>query len=114
MVVDMLLRVFCLRLGVVGIPFDIFVRIPGVIIRLIVVVLTFKHFPIFKSLTAPVRDIVGPAVPIYIPLADIGGVVNAGFKGLGYTGRAVLQADVVNEDAVRQRILAGLRRRPCR
>ncbi len=87
-------------------------RIPGVEVRLVVIVGTFQGFPVVKTLTAFRWNVCGTAAPIHMPLADIGGIISGLFEGLANANNIITQVYIIYEYAVAERILPGKKRCP--
>ena len=75
--------------------------------RCIIVVATFKGFPIFEAMLAFDWNRGAAPVRVNMPLADVPGIV-AGFgKELTHRFRVRIHRDVIDYDAVMMWILAG-------
>jgi hypothetical protein len=71
----------------------------------------FEHLPIIKALKAFARDKVRAPVSVQVPFADAARVVAFGLQNLGDGGRAGIERNVIEENAVRQWPLSGQQRR---
>ena len=100
--------------GVVALPDELLVRVAGIVRGMIVVVGAFEHLPVLEALLPFGRDIAGAAAAIDVPLADIGRVVAARAESLCEACSVLAQLYVVDEDAVREGVLTGQERGPCR
>ena len=105
MILDVGHGVLGLRVGIIPFPdlgvFAPFIEEAG----LIVVVRALEHLPVVKALAA-LRRYVGRAPgPVDMPLADVTGIVARSAHGLGNGGCFVVQAQIIQEEAMRERIL---------
>jgi hypothetical protein len=75
---------------------------------------TLEDLPIVKALPPLGRDVAGAPVPVDVPLADIGGGIAILGERIGQAVAVGLQVDVVDEHAVRERVLARQQARSIR
>ena len=80
---------------------------PGQISSLIIVVATFKGFPIFEAMLAFDWNRGAAPVSVNMPLADVPGIVTGFGKELAHRFRVRIHGDVIDNDSVMMRILAG-------
>ena len=90
MMANIVLRVTSLCIGVISIPVKLLISIVGIICLMIIIMRTFKDFPVIKPLTAFRRNIDRTTITIKVPFANICGVIPAAGKGISQADRIML------------------------
>ena len=92
--------------GVVTLPDALLSIAAGVVLRMVVVVRAFEHFPVVEAHPAFRRNGVRPSAPVDVPFPDVRRVVASGCERLGQARRVRPRMHVVDEHAVRERSLS--------
>ncbi len=71
----------------------------------------FENLPVIETLPPLARNEVRPAAPVHVPLADAAGVVAVRLQLLGEGDGVGVQLNIIEENPVRLRALAGEHRR---
>ena len=96
---------------VVPLPCELLVGVIRIIKRIVVIVRTLQHLPIVKPLPIFGWNIIGPPICIHMPLAHISGIVSRILKSPCQTNSPIAQMDIIDKNAMRQRILPRQQRR---
>lgn len=107
MLPDVRLRIGGLRENIVPIPQTLLGGVTGVVSRVVVIVRAFQRLEIVETQPPFRGNIVGPATPIDMPLANIGGVIAALFERIAQANGVAANGHIVDNNAMCERILSG-------